>query len=123
MITYVDLDDIVGKTFIDVSVDSADDALIFRHDDGSAFVFSHSQECCENVYIKQVDGDLADLVGTPIVNATETVSDCVDDDISFDEQRWTFYNFRTIKGSVTVQWYGTSNGYYSMGVDIKFVKE
>jgi hypothetical protein len=82
----------------------------------------HIQDCCESVSIEDVCGDLTDLAGTPLLLVEESVSHNEPEENSYDDSNtWTFYRFRTIKGSVDIRWCGSSNGYYSESVDITIV--
>ena len=107
----------VGKTFTTVE-NRNNDELVFKTADGETFEFYHIQDCCENVYIEDICGDLNDLVGCELVQAEEV--SCADFPApeNADSYTWTFYKFATIKGSVTVRWLGTSNGFYSERVDL-----
>ncbi len=92
-------------------------------DDGSAYAFHHEQDCCENVWVEDVCGDVADLIGSPLVQAEEVVSKEGDPKPEYpDSWTWTFYKFATIKGSVTLRWLGESNGYYSESVSFDAVR-
>lgn len=78
-------------------------------------VVHHAQDCCESVSIEDICGDLNDLVGEPLLVAEECSKN---DPKAYEYGAWTFYRFSTIKGTVTVRWYGESNGCYSVDVDI-----
>jgi hypothetical protein len=123
----VEFSSIVGKTFKTV-VNEDNERLRFTTENGEEYIMYHSQDCCESVSIEDITGDLADLVGFPILTAEESSSDTRPADLPQPEyvdesQTWTFYRVATIRGSVVIRWYGSSNGYYSESVDFKKVKE
>lgn len=119
--------DLLGKTIVEVESDS-DDSILFRTDNGEVYRQYHHQDCCESVYVEDVCGDFEDLIGSPILLAEEVESsenppDVKPETIEYqDSFTWTFYKLATIKGSVTIRWYGSSNGYYSESVDFERVK-
>lgn len=97
------------------------DCIDFTMQDGTIYRMTHVQDCCESVYIEDICGELCDLENTIINVAEYRYSE--DDNLEDGVGTWTFYEFRTIKGSVTVRWYGHSNGYYSTTAEVYNLKE
>jgi len=128
--------DLKGKTLTKAE-QIGDDRIRFETDEGKAYELFHSQDCCENVVVESITGDLADLIGAPILLAEEACSNDDPADVTaqkeekranghyvYDDesQTWTFYKLRTIKGSVDIRWHGSSNGYYSESVGFAEVR-
>jgi hypothetical protein len=108
------ISELIGAVPIVITCDK--DTIIMRTNRGT-MKFLHHYECCEDVNIEDVNGNWDDLIGHPLLVAEERTSfveDNADHDGIFG---WTFYTFRGLNGSVDVRWYGTSNGYYGVGVD------
>lgn len=106
--------DIVGKTMKSVTRGDSpheDESLWFETVDGEKYMMRHDQNCCESVSIEDIAGDLDWLVGSPILSASERSEEPPNE--GWDSATWTFYVFETVKGSVTIRWFGSSNGYYS----------
>jgi hypothetical protein len=119
----VEFKDLKGLTLSRVDVKRNIDQIIFTSTDGKKFSMMHYQDCCESVGIEDINGDLGDLLNTPIVEAYEATSDNHrkqgEDECWNDCKLWTFYHIRTMKGDVTIRWFGDSSGYYSVDVDFK----
>ena len=113
----VKIENMVGKVFTSVRNEGTE--LVFQNATES-FVFFHHQDCCENVSIEDVCGDLQDLVGEPLLLAEEVSGETPVDfnERDYESVTWTFYKFATRKGYVDVRWLGESNGYYSEGVSL-----
>lgn len=116
----VDFSILKGKTLKEIQgLEVNSDQVIFLCEDGSKFMMYHPQDCCESVTIYDIIGDVQDLIGHPILIAEERTSETNPNDVNMkyqDSFTWTFYELATIKGSVTIRWYGESNGYYSESV-------
>lgn len=110
---------LLGKTLINIeNID--DEKMIFTTDTNEQYALYHCQDCCETVTIEDVVGNLSDLLNSPILLAEEVTSGENPEGVKEEYQdsfTWTFYKLATIKGSVTIRWYGESNGYYSESVD------
>ena len=114
----IEVRELLGKTLTSAEVRDDGESIVFTTTDGEQYKMRHRQDCCENVYIESIAGDLSDLVGEPLLRAEEKIS--YDDPPPYDcgSYTWTFYTFATRKGYCDIRWFGTSNGYYSEGVDL-----
>lgn len=93
-------------------------SIIFTMDDGTVLEMSHSQIGCEDVSVEDIIGDIQCLIGSPLTQA-ETVYQEEWENYS----AWTFCKFATVKGYVTIRWYGECEGYYSVDVSYRYYDE
>lgn len=116
---FLDVGVLKGKIIEDIVINREKTEIILSVE-GSGFYefykFYHQKDCCESVWIEDIEGDLNDLLGHPILQAEKITEKKKNN--SYESSTWTFYKLATIKGYVTIRWVGISNGYYSEEVDL-----
>ncbi|MCP3965104.1 MAG: hypothetical protein GY718_01945 [Lentisphaerae bacterium] len=125
MAKVMEFETLKGKTLS--GIDRSEEEIIFIVNENESYKLYHDQGCCERVTVEDICGDLKDLLGTPILLAEMAQSNENPKDVEIVECQdesytWTFYKLSTVIGSVTIRWYGESNGYYSEEVDFERVE-
>lgn len=113
---------LLGRTIVKIEGAEKDsEEILFTLENGDIFRMYHEQDCCEDVRIEDIGGDINNLIGNPVLLAEEVTNE---GEVEYgDTCTWTWYHFATIKGYVTIRWYGGSNGYYSESVDHEWIKK
>jgi hypothetical protein len=109
-LVHVDWSWIVGKVVSSIVKLDDHKGLEINVKGCGAFRLKHLQECCEQVWLDDVCGDLTDLIESQILKAELTVN-------INNRGTWSFYHIATMKGHVTLRFCGTSTGCYSTTVD------
>ena len=122
--------DLKGETILKIVIERVgddpnstheNDIITFWTNSGFKYHMTHTQDCCESVNIDDIEGDLNDLIDSPLLQSEVATSS--DEGNCSESCTWTFYRFATIKGYVTMKWFGSSNGYYSESVEMNGYKD
>ena len=109
--------ELLGKKIKTVCMKEDPDSILFVFEDNSFAIMCHEQECCEVVYIEDINGDLSELEGAVLYSFEEASNS---DEDAFESATWTFYRIKSSKGYMDIRWYGKSNGYYSESVQVNY---
>lgn len=112
------IEDLLGKTF--KRVVGSKESVVFYVSETEYYEMYHIQDCCEEVHLEDVVGELEWLVDSPILMAEEVSNQ---NDTASGSETWTYYKLATQKGYVTLRWYGESSGYYAEDVDMRLCIE
>lgn len=116
-----------GKTIQEIrGCEKHSDEVTIIFTDGSCLKFYHRQDCCETVLLEDFDATPEDLVNAKIISIEERISYSNENEIkplnTWDKSyTWSFYVIKTSKFTMTMRWYGESNGWYSETVDIDYL--
>jgi hypothetical protein len=108
----LDFETLVGKTINKIEVE--DDRVNLFTDCGRYTMISFEQWCGNDVevYLDNDEEDNLDVIlNSPILLAEESEG-------SVDGYDYTFYKLSTAIDSITLRFYGRSNGYYSESVEL-----
>lgn len=108
----IEVEALQGLVFLGWRVD--DDEVVIYTDRGAA-LFTHEQDCCERVTVREATGFDARGIGDTIRIAAERANR---GEHPYGTETYTFYSIQTDSLDIAMDWFGESNGHYSEDVDL-----
>ncbi len=113
--------DLIGKSISVIStVVPGTEVIFFTLYDNSIWKMWYEDGAPVAATVAEVVGDIKDIMDSALLEAESISQKAKPEDIpeGYDPSAtWTFYKFRTRKGSVVIRWLGISNGWYSEKVN------
>ena len=96
---FVDFEILKGKILTNIEINEEEDEITFTDSEGVKYLMYHEQDCCEEVNIEDICGDINNLLNTPIVLAEEVINTGEVEDEGYTDYSytWTFYKLATVK--------------------------
>lgn len=113
---------ILGQVINRIIIGEDKSFILFFMVNGDLWQMYHEQDCCEEVAIDDIEGDLQKLRNFHLTQAEKVTERGLEPEgDEREEGTWTFYKFATGKEYVTIKWFGLSNGYYSEEVSFVYL--
>ena len=111
---------LVGSKILSIKGAEGGSDLVRIVTDKGTLTMIHYQNCCEYVSVDDVTGSVEDLIGKVVRVAEERESNDVPPYNNNECEQWTLYEIRTDGGDLSIRWYGSSKGYYSVSVSCEW---
>lgn len=113
---------LVGKKLVAIEgLKEGSEEVVFVTSEGERYHMYHERDCCESVQLVDVDGlegETLDANGEEVRVAEVATFDASNVGRD-DSETWTFYKLTVGWNTVILRWCGSSNGYYSEGVNFR----
>lgn len=111
---YKTIEELKGKTL--TKVEASDEEVVFETAEGPRYRLYHGQDCCESVFVREIEGDVSKLTGKVTVVREEQGKEPPGFEPS-ESYTLTDFIIETPMQKVVFKWLGESNGYYSESVE------
>ena len=109
----VGISHLLGKMVESITLNDDKTELTIVCKGGYRYLMMHEQDCCESVWLDDLDGELSDWQNVTVLEASESASLA-----DSTEMQWTFYRLACNLHSLCLRWCGSTDSVYSMGVTL-----